>query len=72
MRFVHADHAGRSVRLAYCLNLHPADDLEGALALYIASAKTYHLSSTSDIASQLCYRIAGGPVTPEKRKKNLL
>ena len=25
----HAEHPGRSVRLAYCLNLHPADSLGG-------------------------------------------
>ncbi|HVS19555.1 MAG TPA: xylose isomerase, partial [Planctomycetota bacterium] len=29
MRFHHPAHPGRSVRLAYCLNLHPADTLEG-------------------------------------------
>ncbi len=28
MRFVHPSHPGRCVRLAYCLNLHPARDLE--------------------------------------------
>ncbi|MCC7015167.1 MAG: metabolite traffic protein EboE [Planctomycetes bacterium] len=28
MRLVHRDHPGRSVRLAYCLNLHPAGDLD--------------------------------------------
>ena len=31
MRFEHPDHPGRSVRLAYCLNLHPAEDLDGVL-----------------------------------------
>lgn len=29
MRFRHPDHPGRSVRLAYCLNLHPSEDLAG-------------------------------------------
>jgi hypothetical protein len=28
----HPDHPGRRVRLAYCLNLHPAEDLEQTLA----------------------------------------
>lgn len=32
MLFRHPDHAGRAVRLAYCLNLHPAEDLDGLLA----------------------------------------
>ncbi len=31
MRFEHPEHPGRSVRLAYCLNLHPAEDLDGVL-----------------------------------------
>ena len=31
MLFEHRDHAGRGVRLAYCMNLHPASDLEGVL-----------------------------------------
>jgi hypothetical protein len=31
MRFSHPDLPGRSVRLAYCLNLHPADTLAGLL-----------------------------------------
>jgi len=31
MRFLHPEHPGRAVRLAYCLNLHPADTLEGLL-----------------------------------------
>lgn len=31
MRFEHPDLPGRGVRLAYCLNLHPAEDLEGVL-----------------------------------------
>lgn len=31
MRFVHASHPGRCVRLAYCLNVHPARDLEELL-----------------------------------------
>ena len=31
MDFVHDGHPGRRVRLAYCLNVHPADDLEGVL-----------------------------------------
>jgi hypothetical protein len=29
MRFTHPDRPGLVVRLAYCLNLHPAEDLEG-------------------------------------------
>lgn len=32
MRFVHPQFPGRTVRLAYCLNVHPADDLDGVLA----------------------------------------
>lgn len=32
MRFEHPDLPGRGVRLAYCLNLHAADDLAGVLA----------------------------------------
>jgi len=32
MHFHHPLHPGRLVRLAYCLNLHPAEDLEGVLA----------------------------------------
>ncbi|MEO0649717.1 MAG: metabolite traffic protein EboE [Planctomycetota bacterium] len=32
MDFLHAGHPGRRVRLAYCLNVHPADDLKGVLA----------------------------------------
>jgi hypothetical protein len=32
MRFSHPDRPGRSVRLSYCQNLHPADTLEGLLA----------------------------------------
>ncbi|MCZ6596743.1 MAG: metabolite traffic protein EboE [Planctomycetota bacterium] len=31
MRFENPDHPGRAVRLAYCLNLHPAEDLDGVL-----------------------------------------
>lgn len=31
MRFEHPAHPGRAVRLAYCLNLHPAEDLDGFL-----------------------------------------
>lgn len=31
MRFEHPEHPGRAVRLAYCLNLHPADTLAGLL-----------------------------------------
>lgn len=31
MRFVHASHPDRVVRLAYCLNVHPARDLEELL-----------------------------------------
>ena len=31
MLFTHAAQPGRAVRLAYCLNLHPADTLEGLL-----------------------------------------
>ena len=31
MRFTSPAHPGRAVRLAYCLNLHPADTLEGLL-----------------------------------------
>lgn len=31
MRFCHPAHSGRSVRLCYCLNLHPADTLAGLL-----------------------------------------
>ncbi len=31
MRLVHPEHPGRAVRLAYCLNLHPARDLAGLL-----------------------------------------
>ncbi len=31
MRFEHPDQPGRAVRLAYCLNLHPAEDLAGFL-----------------------------------------
>ncbi len=31
MRFHHPQLEGRSVRLAYCLNLHPAEDLAGCL-----------------------------------------
>jgi hypothetical protein len=31
MRFSHPDLPGRSVRLAYCQNLHPADTLEGLI-----------------------------------------
>src|SRR5688572_301151 len=29
MRWLHADHSGRSLRLAYCLNLHASRDLDG-------------------------------------------
>ncbi len=32
MLFSHPEHPGRAVRLAYCLNLHPAPTLEGMLA----------------------------------------
>jgi len=32
MLFTHAEHPGRRVRLAYCMNLHPADTLDGVLA----------------------------------------
>ncbi|MHC4895131.1 MAG: metabolite traffic protein EboE [Planctomycetota bacterium] len=31
MDFVHADRPGRRVRLAYCLNVHPSDDVDGVL-----------------------------------------
>lgn len=31
MRFEHPLHPGRAVRLAYCSNLHPAEDLDGFL-----------------------------------------
>jgi len=31
MRFVHPSHPGRCVRLAYCLNVHPAEDVDGLL-----------------------------------------
>jgi len=31
MRFHHPDHDGRELHLAYCLNLHPADDVAGTL-----------------------------------------
>ncbi|HUR27198.1 MAG TPA: metabolite traffic protein EboE [Planctomycetota bacterium] len=31
MRFTHPDHAGKAVRLAYCLNVHPAATLEGVV-----------------------------------------
>ena len=31
MRFTHREHPGRCVRLAYCMNLHAAEDLEGIL-----------------------------------------
>lgn len=31
MRFVHRDQPGRAVLLAYCLNVHPAEDLTGVL-----------------------------------------
>ncbi|MBW2275830.1 MAG: hypothetical protein JRG96_21425, partial [Deltaproteobacteria bacterium] len=31
MLFEHPGHPGRGVRLAYCMNLHPASDLEGVL-----------------------------------------
>jgi hypothetical protein len=31
MRLVHSAHPEQAVRLAYCLNLHPADDLAGLL-----------------------------------------
>lgn len=31
MRFRHPDHPERRVRLAYCLNLHPSEDLDGLL-----------------------------------------
>ena len=31
MLWTHPAHEGRRVRLAYCLNLHPADDLDGAI-----------------------------------------
>ena len=32
MRFQHLEHPGRGVRLAYCLNLHAAEDLDAVLA----------------------------------------
>jgi hypothetical protein len=32
MLFAHSEHPGRTVRLAYCLNLHPAEDLDGVLS----------------------------------------
>ena len=32
MLFEHPDHTGKRVRLAYCLNLHPAEDLDALLA----------------------------------------
>ncbi len=31
MLLEHHDHPGRGIRLGYCLNLHPADDLDGLL-----------------------------------------
>ena len=31
MRFEHPEHPGAAVRLGYCLNLHPAPDLDGLL-----------------------------------------
>src|SRR5678815_2264320 len=31
MLFEHPDHTGKRVRLAYCLNLHPAEDVESLL-----------------------------------------
>ncbi len=31
MLWIHDDHPGRAVRLAYCLNLHPAEDVEEML-----------------------------------------
>ena len=31
MRFEHPDHPGHGVRLCYCLNLHPAESLEGVI-----------------------------------------
>ncbi|QDU68066.1 metabolite traffic protein EboE [Engelhardtia mirabilis] len=32
MRFVHPRFPGRAVKLAYCLNVHPAKDLDGVIA----------------------------------------
>ncbi|MEM7306145.1 MAG: metabolite traffic protein EboE [Planctomycetota bacterium] len=32
MLFGHPDHPGHRVRLSYCLNLHPAEDLDGVFA----------------------------------------
>lgn len=31
MRFIHPEHPGHSVCLGYCLNVHPAEDLDGVL-----------------------------------------
>ena len=31
MRFTHPAHPGKAVRLAYCLNVHPAEDLAGVV-----------------------------------------
>jgi hypothetical protein len=31
VRFTHQDHPGKAVRLAYCLNVHPAQTLEGVV-----------------------------------------
>ena len=31
MDFTHPDHPGKRVRLAYCTNLRPADDLDALL-----------------------------------------
>lgn len=31
MLWIHDEHPGRAVRLAYCMNLHPAEDVEGML-----------------------------------------
>ena len=32
MRWTHPEHPGRGLRLAYCINLHPAEDLDGVRA----------------------------------------
>jgi hypothetical protein len=48
MRFVHCDHPGRAVLLAYCLNVHPAEDLAGVL------------EGLCDVAVPLARRLAAG------------
>src|SRR6187402_476527 len=70
MRFSHPDLPGRSVRLAYCLNLHPADTLAGLRTITLplrerlASGRTFGVGmyAPAALAEQLARGDAWRPL----------